>query len=163
MAEIKRARGAGFKRVAAGGNMLQMQFGTATNQIFHRGRLEGNQFFCVALNFVEEIFVTDAGDFHGFDIAAAFVARFERGEQVEIVDDGERRRECSDEIFFTEGVDAVFHADAGIGLRQSCGWNADVAHAAMRGRGGKPGDVQQRAAADGDQIRMAVNVVSVNL
>ena len=41
--------------------------------------------------------------------------------------------------------------------------NAHVAHAAMRGGGGKTGDVQQRAAADGNQIRMPVNVVAVNV
>ena len=33
----------------------------------------------------------------------------------------------------------------------------------MRGGGGKSGDVQQRAAADGDEIRMAINVVSVKV
>ena len=33
----------------------------------------------------------------------------------------------------------------------------------MRSGGGKTGDVQQRAAANGNQIRMAVNVVAVNL
>ena len=33
----------------------------------------------------------------------------------------------------------------------------------MRGGGGKSGDIEQRAASDGNQIRMPVNVVMVNL
>ena len=163
MAEIQRARGTDLKRVAARGDVVEMQFGAAADEMFHRGRLERGEFFRVAFDFVEEICVADAGDFHGLDIAGAFVARFERGEQIEIVDDGERRREGADEILFAEGVDAIFHADAGIGLRQGRGRDADMAHAAMRGGGGESGDVQQRAAADGDEIRMAVNVMPVDL
>ena len=47
--------------------------------------------------------------------------------------------------------------------RQGRRGNADMAHAAMRGGGGESGDVQQRAAADGDEIRVPVNVVPVNV
>ena len=140
-----------------------MQFGATLNQPFHGRRFKRHEFFGVALDFVKKFRIADAGDFHGLDVTGAFVARFERGEQVEIVDDGVRRRERADEILFAEGVDAVFHADAGIGLAQGRRGNAHVAHAAMRGGGGKTGDVQQRAAADGNQIRMPVNVVPVNV
>ena len=89
MAEIQRTRRAELKRVAARGDVIEVQFGAAVDQPLHRRRFERSQFFRVAFDFVEKFRVADAGDFHGLDVAGAFVARFERGEQVEIVDDGE--------------------------------------------------------------------------
>ena len=143
--------------------MVKVQFSTTLNQPFHGRWLKHGEFFRVALQFVEKFRIADARDLHGLGIPGAFVARLKRGEEVEIVDDSVRRRERADEIFFTEGVDAVFDADAGIGLAQGRRGNAHVADAAMRGGGGKTGAVQQRAAAHGNQVRVPVNVMPVNL
>ena len=108
MAKIERTRGAHLKRVAAGGNVIEVQFGAAADQPLHCRRLKGHEFFGIAFQFVKKFCVADAGDFHGLDIAGAFVARFKRGEQIEIVDDGERRREGADEIFLPKALMPFF-------------------------------------------------------
>ena len=163
MAEIERSCRAQFKRVAAGGNVVQVQFRTAINQLLHRRRLERNELFDVAFDFRKELCVADAGHFHGLDVAGAFVTRFQRGEQIEIVDDHMRRRERTGKIFFAKGVDAIFHADAGIGLAQGGGGDTHMADAAVRGGRGETGDIEQCAAADGNQVRMPVNMIPVDL
>ena len=155
VAKIQRTRGTHLERIAAASNVVEVQFSAATNEMLHRGGLERHQFFRVAFELGEKLGVADAGDFDGFNVAGAFVIRRQRGEQIEIVDDGERRRKRADAIFFAEGVDAIFYADAGLGLRKCCRGNADVAQAAMGGRSGKSSDIEQRAAADRDKIRVA--------
>src|ERR1019366_791347 len=96
VAEVERAGGAGFKRITAGRNMVQVQFGATADEPFHRLRLEGGKLPGVALQFFKKYRVADAGDFHRLDEAGAFVARGERREQVEIVDDGKRWRKGAD-------------------------------------------------------------------
>src|SRR5690349_8723011 len=98
MAEIERAGGAEFERVAGGGDVLDVQFGATANQAAYRGGLKITQGLGVMLDHLEKLFVANEGDFHGFDVAGAFVTGRERGEQLKVVDDGERRREGTDEI-----------------------------------------------------------------
>ncbi len=66
-------------------------------------------------------------------------------------------------FFWPKRIQAVFHPHAGIGLAQRGRRDAHQPHAAMGGGGGKSGHVQQRAAADGDEIRMPVKVVALEL
>ncbi len=163
MTKIERARRTHFKRVAAGCDVIKVQLGTAPDEMFHDGWLERRELVGVAFEFGKKIRVANAGDLDSFDIAVAFIARVERGEEVEVVEHGKGWREGADEIFLAVGIDAVFHAHAGIGLRQSRRGNPHQPYAAMAGGGGKAGDVQHGAAADGDEIGMAVNVMTMQV
>src|SRR5579859_5654273 len=163
VAEIEWTRRTQFERIAAGCNVVEMQFGTALNQPLHGGWFKRGELFRVTLQFREKFRIADAGDLYSLDVAATLIPRRERGEQVEIVDDGVRRRERADEILFAERVDAVFHTDAGIGLAQGRGRQAHVADAAMRGGGGETSGIQQRPAADGNQVRVPVEMMAVNV
>ncbi len=75
----------------------------------------------------------------------------------EIVENGVGRREAAEEVLLAERVDAVLDADAGIVLRQHGRRYADVPHAAVRRGRGKSHHVEQRAAADRDDIRVPVD------
>ena len=69
VAEVQRARGAGLKRIAAGGDVVEVQFGAAADEVLHRVRLERGELFGVAFDLVKKFCVADAGDFHGLDVA----------------------------------------------------------------------------------------------
>ena len=71
--------------------------------------------------------------------------------KLDVVDDGERRRERAEVVLLPEGVDAVLHAHRRIILRQHRGGHANQADAAMRGRGRKTRGVEHRPAADRDR------------
>ena len=163
MPEIQRAGRAHLERVAASGNVIQMQLGAPANEVLHGNRFEGGEFFGIRLELGEEGGVADTGDLHGLNVTAAFIVRLEGIEEFEIVDDGMGRGEGADEILFAEGVDAVFDADARIRLGEGGGGDADEAHAAMGGGGGEAGDIEQRTAADGNEVGVAVNVVPVQV
>jgi hypothetical protein len=163
VAEIKRAGGTRLEGVAAVGDMIEMQLGATADEVFHGVGIEGDEFFGGGFEFDEKLGVVDAGDLDGLDVATAFVVRLEGGEELEIVDDGVGRGEGADKILFAEGVDAVFDTDAGIGLSEGGGGDADEADATMGGGGGETGDIQKSAAADGDEVGMAVNVVAIEL
>lgn len=75
VAEIQRARAAELEGIAAGGNVVQVQFGATVDEPLHRRWLERGQRLGVALDGVEELRVTDARDLHGLDVAGALVAR----------------------------------------------------------------------------------------
>jgi hypothetical protein len=163
MSEIEGTGGTEFERIARGGDVVQVQFGGTMNEALHRGGIEIAQAKCIALDRFEEFGVANERDFHRFDVAGAFVARFEGFEQFEIVDDGEGWSERADEILFAERVDAVFHADAGIVLAQGCGRNANVTDATMRGGCGETDHVKKRAAADGDDVGMTIDMETIDL
>src|SRR5436190_16437324 len=121
------------------------------------------QFLGILLQVCEEIRVADEGNFNSLDIAGAFIAWQKRGEHFEIIDDRERGRESANEVFLAESVDAVLHADAGIGLAERRSWNAHVAHAAMGRRGSQTNHVEQRPAAYANHVGVAVNMVAINM
>ncbi len=163
VAEIERARGAQLKRIAGSRNMIDMQLGAAIDQPFHGLRIKVAQFESVTFDAFKKARVADQRDFDGFDVAGAFVARRQGREHFEVIDDRERNGEGADEILFGEGVDPIFDADARIVLAERCGGNADMAHAAMCRRGGQANDIEQSAAADGDNVRMAIHVITVDV
>src|SRR5437867_5346610 len=133
------------------------------NQPLHCRWLEIPQLFDLALQACEEIRITNERHLDCFDVAGAFVARRKGSEQLEVVNDGIRWGKGADEILFPEGVDAILHANARIGLAERGCWNAQVAHTAMGGGGGTANHIQQRAAADANDIGMTINVIAVNL
>ena len=163
MTEIERAGRTEFERIARGGDVIEVQFGGAMDEALHRGRIEIAQAESIALDRFEEFGVADQRDFDRFDVAGAFVARFERFEQLEIVDDGEGGRECADEILFAESVDAIFHPDPGIILAESGGGNADVADTAMRRGSGETDHIEKCTTADRDDVGMAIHVETIDL
>ena len=143
--------------------MVHVQFRRAVDEPLHRLRVERRQRLRVALDLVEESRVANERHLHGLDVARALVPIRQRGEQIEVVDDGEGRRKRADEILLPEGVDPVLHPDARIILTQSRRGNPHMAHAAM-GRGRRqPDDIEQRAAADGDDVRVPINVMLLDL
>src|SRR6266568_2528304 len=108
MAEIQRAGRAAFEWVAGGRDMVEVQFGAAVDDALHRRRLEMDQGSKIVFDLFEKRPVTDQGHFDRFDVAGSFIERRKRGEEIEIINDSKRRRECANEVLFTEGVDAVF-------------------------------------------------------
>ncbi len=90
--------------------------GGAKNQIAQRGGIENVEFGGVPFKCGKKNGVANAGDLDRFAKAAPHVARREGAEKAEIVDDGGGNGKGSDEILFPESVDAIFHADTGIGL-----------------------------------------------
>ena len=91
-----------------------------------------------------------SADLHRLGDAGDLVARLQRAQEVEVVEDGERRRETAEQVLDAECVDAVLHADARVVLRQHRRRHADVADAAMRRRGDVADQVEEGAAADAD-------------
>ena len=75
VAEIERAGGTEFKRIAGRGDVIHVQFGTTMDETLHRIRVKFAQPFGVPLDGFEEMRVADQGDFDGFDVAGPFVAR----------------------------------------------------------------------------------------
>ena len=104
----------------------------------------------------EERRVLEQRHLHRFDDAGDAIAALERLEKIEIVDDRERRHERAGEVLLAEQVDAVLHADAGIGLRQHRGRDADRADAAVRDRRRERRHVEHGAAADDHHERLAI-------
>lgn len=161
--EVEGAGAAEFKGITAGGDVVHVEFGAAMDEAFHGFGLEVAELEGVVFDGFEEFGVANAGDFDGFDVAGAFVAGAEGGEELEIVHDGVGRGECADEILLSEGVDAIFDADAGIILTQRGGGNADMADAAMGGGRSQADHVEKGAAADADDVGVAVDVVAIDL
>ncbi len=111
MAEIQRAGRAGFKRVAARGDVLDVQVratieSSAASPPARSAASKGAS----ALQAFEKVAVANQRHLDRLGETGAFVALGQRGQKIEIVDDRERRRESADEILFAEGVDAVLDA-----------------------------------------------------
>ena len=73
------------------------------------------------------------------------------------------RRERAEEVFLSEEVDAVLHADPRIVLRQHRAGHADQSHAAMHNRRGEAHDIEHRPAANGDDVGMAIDLTFIEL
>jgi hypothetical protein len=90
--------------------------------------------------------------------AADPLALRQRVEKGEVVDHSEGRREGADEIFRTAVVHAVLDAHTRVVLREHGGRDAHEAQAAVDERGRKTDHVEHTAAADGDDVAVAVEV-----
>lgn len=161
VAKIERAGGAEFEGIAGGGDVMEMEFGATMDEALHGLRLEGTEFGGIGFNGFKEFLIADEGDFDGLNVAGAFVAIGQRQEQVGIIDHGERRGEGADEILFAESVDAVFYADTGISLTEGGTGNADMADAAMGGGSSQADHIEQSTTADGNQVRVAIDMITV--
>src|SRR5207237_4091731 len=109
MAEIQRPGGAKFEGIAGVGDMIDVQLGAPTDELLHRRGLKVTQFGGVSFDGVKKSGVPDACDFNRFDVAGAFVARWEGGEHLKIMDHAEGHREGADKILFSKRVDRIFY------------------------------------------------------
>ncbi len=106
---------------------------------------------------VEELSVAYQGHLHRFGDAGDLVARMQRAQEHEVVEHRERRRESAEQVLHAVGVDAVFHAYAGVVLPEHGCRHAHMADATMRGGGNETDHVQKGAAAHADHEFVAVN------
>ena len=142
MAEIQRSGGAELERIAGSRNVVKVQLGATINQALHGCGLEFTQPGSVAFEGLKKIPVTNQRYLNGLDITRSLVAWRKRRQQLKIVNDGKGWSKGADEVFFAEGVDAVFHTDARVGLAESGRGQSDMPDSAM-GRGGRQAhDVQ---------------------
>ena len=110
----------------------------------------------------EEDRVLEERDLHGLDESVAQAAGVERGEQREVVDHGGRDGEGAGEVLLPESVDAVLHAHAGVALAEGRGGHADETHAAVGGGGREADGVEEGAAADGEDVGVAADLVGLD-
>ena len=111
---------------------------------------------------VEKRGIPDEGSLDRFGQARRASPIVQGRQEREVVDHGKRRGERAEVVLLPEGVDAVLHPDRGVVLREHGRGHANQAHAAMRGCGRKPGDVQHRPAADGDDVGMTAECRAVD-
>ncbi len=90
---------------------------------------------------------------------AIFLARRQIGDEVEVIQDRERRRKGTNEILAALEIDTVLHADTGVILRQHCGRHTNVANAAMAHGRDQANRVQHGTTADGNHKRMPIDPV----
>lgn len=136
--------------------MPHVQLGAAPDQDLEGGRVARGEGVPVLDEPVEERLVADERDLHRFRHPGDLVAAVERLEEAEVVQDGERRREGAEEVLLPERVDRVLDADARVVLGEDRDRDADHAHAAVRRRGRVTDGVLERAAADAQDERLAV-------
>ena len=160
MAEIQRPDGTAFKGISGGGDVADMEFGAAMDQVAQGIRLELPERPGVLFQTAKERGIANTGDFDSLRVTGAFVASGESREQIEVIQHRIRRSERPDEVFLSERVDAVFHTHSGVALAQGRGGNAQVTDSAMSGGGGEARHIQQSAAADAEQKVVAINVVT---
>src|SRR5687768_4822022 len=102
VAEIEWPRGTKLEWIAGSRNVVEVQLGAAINQTLHRLGIEVPQFERVALDGFKELRIADQCHLHRFDIAGAFVPRWERRKHLEIVDHRKRHGERANKILFAE-------------------------------------------------------------
>ncbi len=158
MTKIERARSAVFEGVAVGPNVIEMELRAPCDKALHGGKVARGVAWRGLAEFFKKGAVADDGDFEGFGDAAEPVAVGEGKEEVEIVNDGERRGEGPDGVF-TKEIDGIFHSDTGIVLGEhGCG-DADEAESAVDECSGKADGVEHGAATDDDDEALAVHAM----
>ncbi len=161
VAEVERAAGPGFERVAAGRDVLGVEQGGVFDAVFEAGGIERGEVGQVGLDPLEKPAVFDEGDLDGFDQSGAVGRRGLGGEECEVVDDGEGDGEGADPVFLVEPIDGAFDAHAAVVMGEGGGGEAHQAHAAMGGGGGETNGIQKSPAPNGQGKRMAVDVVGI--
>jgi hypothetical protein len=162
VSEVEGAGGSGFEGVTAGGDVLDVEFGAAVDEGFDEFELAVAEVGGVLFDPGEEAGIADEGHLEAFDAAGAEVMFGEGLEEFEIVDNGGGWGEGADEVLFTEEVDTVFDAYAGVGLGEGGGGEAEVAAAAVGGGGGEADDIEQRAAAEGEDPGVAIDASAMD-
>ena len=157
VAIVERPGAAALEGIAAVRDLPHVQLGAAPDHARHGLRRAGAQRLDLRLQPLEEHGVADQPDLDRLGHAGDAIARVQRAQEVGVVEHRERRREGADEVLDPERVDAVLHADARVVLRQDRGRHAHMAHAAMGGRRDEAHHVEERPAADRDDVGMAVD------
>src|SRR6266850_1530883 len=162
MAEIQRSSRTKLEGVARSRDVVKVEISATINQPLHRRRLELAQQTRVAFYSLEKILVANECYLHSFDVTRSFIARGKKRQQLEIVNHGERRSKCADEILLAERVNAIFDPNARIVLAQGGAGHAHMAHAAVRSRRRQAHHVQQRASAYANHVGMAIDMMTIN-
>src|SRR4029079_7529668 len=140
--------------VSSRGDVPEVERRGAPYDLLHRGRFASDERGGVGFEELEEAAVLDERRLDRLRDASAPVAVLQRREKAEVVDHRERRGERAEVVLLAERVDAVLDADCRIVLQEGGGRYPERGHAAVRGGRGKPGDVENRAAADGNEVRV---------
>ena len=156
VAEIEGARSAVFKGVAIGADMVEVHFRAAGDELGHRFKIAGGILGSRATEVLEEGAVADDGDFEGLGDAGEPVAVGEGAEEFEVVEDREGGGEGADGVF-SEIIDGIFDADAGIVLGEHGGGDTDQAEATVDEGGGESDGIEDGSAADDDDVGLAVH------
>jgi len=104
VAKVERRAEPNSNGIAGGGDVIHMQFGAAIDELLHCVGIEIVQPLSVPLNGFKEAPVANQRHFDRLDVPGPFVARRERGEEFEVVDDRKRRCKGADEILFAEAL-----------------------------------------------------------
>jgi len=154
--EVQRTGRAELERIAAGGNVLQVQQGAAADGLGHHGLIAGGEVGGVVCKKLEQGRILDDRDLERLGRAGDPVALRQRSQEVPVVQHGERRGERTDEVLLPVLVHAVLHADPRVVLCQGGRRQADDPQPAMHDRGGEPQHVQHAAAPDGQDVALAI-------
>lgn len=142
--------------------MCHVQFGGTFDHRLDGVGVEGVEFVGVFRDEFKKLGVLDERDFERFDETDFAGVAGLGGEQIDVVHDGPWHGEGAGEVFLPEEIDAVFHTDAGIALRECGGGKADEANAAMGGSSAEPDGIEKCATADTEDVGMSVDVVDVD-
>src|SRR5213595_3677614 len=124
------------------------------NHALHHTGISAHQRFGVLLDVVVKRGVFQQGHLDCFGYTAAPFAIWQRVEEVEVVQHGERWSECAQKVLLAEAVDAVLHAHPRVSLREDRRGNADQTDAAMSSGGCITDRVEERAAPNRDDERL---------
>ena len=161
MPEVQRAGFEHLERIAALGDVLQVQQGRAADEGQRRGHIAVPNPFGRLAQVVEQRPVLQQRDFHRFGEPAEKIAIAQRLQQLCVVDHRPGRRKTAQPILLLKQVDAVLDADARIALGQRRSRQPDKPQPAMRDRGGKTDRVQDRAAADDHDVAAPIQIRGV--
>src|SRR5204862_170248 len=75
MPKIQGPGGSELEGITGGGDMIEMQLGTAIDEPFHGGAVESAQTIRILFESGEEIGVANERDFNGFHITRSLIAR----------------------------------------------------------------------------------------
>src|SRR5262245_2561752 len=162
MPEIQWSRAAALERISGMGDLAHVQLGAAADHGGHGARLKQGEGIDMAFEPGEERGVADQTYLDGLGHAGRLFSDRQVGDEIEIVENGERRGETADEILAAFEVDAVLDADAGVILRQHRGWHPDVANAAMAGGRNQADGIENGTTTDRYHKRVPIDPVLLN-
>ena len=163
VSEVQRPGGRHFKRVAAEGNVVQMQVCRTLDDVVGQGRIALPQHVGTLADQTVEPGVFQQAHLDRFAQPAAPLAVVECVQQGEVIYDGPWHGEGTNEVLLAEHVHAVLHTDARVGLCERGGGHADQADATVSGRGREADHIEHRTAADHEDVAVSIDVVFVDL
>ncbi len=139
-----------------------MQPGAVLDHVLFSGGLECRQIVGVCFKPLEELSIADQGDLDRLGDPGNPFPRRQALDKVIVVQHGPGRGEGAGVVLHAFQVHRILYADATVILAENGRRQADQAHAAVRRRGGQTNRIQHGAAADGDDIGMAVDMCLVD-